>query len=262
MDKNLACKGSIKQFRNSENSKKIVGMTRGFFAFLKRLGALLLNLIFPPRCIFCENLMPADTRINICKSCADTIPLSNSYMYLKTDKTEYANTDACDVFLWVYQYSGAVKAAIRRYKFHNKPSYFRTFSQILAYEIKNKLDIENIEMILCVPLHKQRERMRGYNQARLLSRAVSRELNIPDKSNLLVRVKNTKPQSLLGKEQRSENIKGAFRVVNENEIKGKKILLIDDILTTGATLNECARVLKEAGAIQVNAAVISSGRKY
>lgn len=116
-------------------------------------------------------------------------------------------------------------------------------------------------MIISIPLHHKKELSRGYNQALLISKALSRELKIPECSGVLKRIKYTDAQSLLKKGDRSINVKGAFRVINSDMIKDKSILLVDDILTTGSTANECSKVLKEAGARIVDAAVIASGKK-
>jgi ComF family protein len=117
------------------------------------------------------------------------------------------------------------------------------------------------DTIISVPLHRQRELNRGYNQSRLISGALSRKLGLPDNSKLLQRVRNTQSQSLLAREERSLNLVDAFAVVDTSGVKGKNILLVDDIMTTGYTLNECAKALKAAGARTVVGAVVASGRK-
>ncbi|NMB98546.1 MAG: ComF family protein [Clostridiaceae bacterium] len=113
------------------------------------------------------------------------------------------------------------------------------------------------DMIISVPLHKEREKERGYNQACLVSKELSRIMKLPEISDILIRKKNTSPQSLLHGEERSDNIKNAFEVADINKVKGKKILLVDDVLTTGSTVNECSRTLKKAGAVKVDIAVIA-----
>jgi ComF family protein len=118
------------------------------------------------------------------------------------------------------------------------------------------------DIIISVPLHKQKQRSRGYNQSYLISRILSREIGVMEGSYLLSRVKNTKSQSTLSKKERISNIENAFKVLRPCEIDGRRVLLVDDVLTTGCTLDECSKVLKAAGAIEVVAAVIASGRKY
>jgi ComF family protein len=116
-----------------------------------------------------------------------------------------------------------------------------------------------IDVIVPVPLHKIRLDERGYNQSELLARELSYRLNI-FMSKALRRVRNTTTQTALHKEERIENVKGAFKVTYKDTIVGKNVLLVDDVLTTGATLDECAKVLKENGAKDVYVATIATGK--
>lgn len=113
---------------------------------------------------------------------------------------------------------------------------------------------------MSVPLHRRRKIRRGYNQSLLISERVAGKLNKPDISRLLLRTKNTEAQSGLEGDKRSSNVKNAFKVKDAGCLKNSTILLIDDILTTGSTINECCKVLKEAGAAKVHAAAAASGR--
>lgn len=139
-------------------------------------------------------------------------------------------------------------------------SYYRVFARLLADKIKNTEELPNIDVILSVPLHKKKEQKRGYNQAYLITKELGRLLKTQEKSHVLKRIKNTESQSLLPKYKRQSNVKGAFLVVYPSQIEGKNVLLVDDIITTGSTLNECSRILKEAGAKNVFVAVLATGR--
>ncbi|WP_324359033.1 ComF family protein [Acetivibrio sp.] len=216
----------------------------------------IINLIFPPKCIFCGTILNTDTKIEICKECYEQISFKEEASINPQGKYNYYDSVIC-----VCDYSGIVKEAIRRYKFYNKPSYYRTFARLLAQKIKELTQWQKFDMIVSVPLHPNRERNRGYNQSYLIARQLSRELGIKNESRLLVRVKNTNSQSLLKRDDRLINIKDAFKITNASKIEGKTMFLVDDILTTGSTLNECSRVLKEAGAKKIVAAVIASGRR-
>lgn len=110
------------------------------------------------------------------------------------------------------------------------------------------MDIEQFDFMVPIPLHPTRKRERGYNQSFLLASQLSRIFNINLNINLLIKTKNTKNQSLLSKKERWTNITGAFKIKNPNEVNNKSILLIDDLLTTGATSSEAAKALKSAGA--------------
>ena len=110
------------------------------------------------------------------------------------------------------------------------------------------MDIEQFDFMVPIPLHPTRKRERGYNQSFLLASQLSRIFNINLNINLLIKTKNTKNQSLLSKKERWTNITGAFKIKSPNEVNNKSILLIDDLLTTGATSSEAAKALKSAGA--------------
>ncbi|NJD03310.1 MAG: ComF family protein, partial [Ruminiclostridium sp.] len=166
----------------------------------------------------------------------------------------------CDAAVSVCRYTGIVKHSLVKYKFYNKPGYYRTYAKLLTKHIFKVTNSTKFDMIISVPLHRNREIKRGYNQALLISKALGRETGIRECSKLLVRTRDTGAQSLLDRESRLVNVKDAFRITNAELIKGKNILLIDDILTTGTTVNECARTLKKAGANTVTAAVIASGQ--
>ncbi len=216
----------------------------------------IINLIFPPKCIFCRTILNTKTEIEICKECYEQISFKEGASINPGGRFNYYDSVIC-----VCDYSGIIKEAIRRYKFYNKPSYYRTFARLLAQRIKELTQWQKFDMILSVPLHPERERSRGYNQSYLIARQLSRELGIKNESKLLARVKNTHSQSLLQRDDRLINVKDAFKVTNASKVEGRAMFLVDDILTTGTTLNECSRVLKEAGAKKIVTAVIASGRR-
>ena len=132
---------------------------------------------------------------------------------------------------------------------------------IIAHFIlsENKLIFQNKEnsLLAPIPLSKSRERWRGFNQATLLANELSRFLKIPLLNNNLIKIKKTQPQVELKREQREENIKGAFKLKNPQKVRGKRIFLVDDVFTTGSTMEECARVLKKAGGKEVWGIVVA-----
>lgn len=220
----------------------------------------IINLIFPPKCIFCESIVNLSSFISICEDCYKKIPFSHQeYTELSN---EYPYTSFHIKLVCLCEYEGIIKQSLIRYKFMNKQSYNRTFGIMLAEKIKKMTSCRNFDIIVSVPLHKTKERLRGYNQAYLIAREVSRKMKVSENSQLLSRIRNTKSQSKLDKNDRVLNVKDAFKVKNEKWIKDKTILLIDDIATTGATMGECCKSLLEAGAKEVVCAVIASGRKY
>lgn len=218
-----------------------------------------INVIYPPKCIFCQSLLEYDITLHICSECYAKLPFAKEMLLTASQE---GGKNSCDGAISVFQYTGVVKDSLIRFKFYNRPGYYRTYARLIALRLVKMVDIKQYDMVLSVPLHKQKEFSRGYNQAFLISRALCRELKLPEGSRLLKRFIHTDTQSLLDKEKRLQNVKGAFIVKAPENIKGKSLLLVDDILTTGSTLEECSRMLKEAGALRVTAVVVASGRKY
>jgi ComF family protein len=149
------------------------------------------------------------------------------------------------------EYTGSLREIIHYYKF-SKKSYL---SEPLADLMMKILDIKNmfgnIDAIIAVPLHRKRRKERGFNQSYLVAKRLGRKLHIRVERRVLFRIKKSQPQIDLPAHQREKNVMGAFKVRKAKRIRGKRILLIDDVMTTGATVNECARVLKRSGSKEI-----------
>jgi ComF family protein len=145
-----------------------------------------------------------------------------------------------------------LKEIIHQFKYRSHPSLARPLARLLLSVYRSNLAELSSDLIIPVPLHKLRERERGFNQAFELSRQFSRLTCIPLPTGLLVRTKPTKVQAGLSRRQRRLNLRGAFEVSRSGMIRDKTLLLIDDVFTTGATLNECAKILKDHGARRIN----------
>lgn len=117
--------------------------------------------------------------------------------------------------------------------------------------------LKKYDIILIVPISKQRKRERGYNQSGLVAKEISKIISVKIEKNKIYKIKNIRPQSTLNKQQREENIKQAYKVKNIENIRNKKILIFDDIYTTGSTVNECARMLNKAGIDKKNIGVLT-----
>lgn len=192
------------------------------------------NVVFPPKCCVCGTI--GDDAF--CQKCVSQIK------YIP----HTAGTTAS-----VAVYDGVIKKAIKKLKFNKKKQLAPVLSKIML----NNARITDFDAIIPVPLHKTRSKVRGFNQSELLAKDISVFYKMPILTDILVRVKNTSPQFGLKKGERHANIQGAFAVTGADKITGKKILLIDDILTTGATLNECKNELLSAGAERVMAYTLS-----
>lgn len=147
------------------------------------------------------------------------------------------------------RYEGPLKDAIIKYKYNGKKSYAKYFSAL----IERKIEDEKIEfdLIIPVPLHWKKEFLRGFNQSALIGNYISRKFNKKMYQNVLIKSKNTKSQTELSEKERRENVKDSFKLKNLEIIKDKVVLLIDDVYTTGATTEECKKILLKNGAKKV-----------
>lgn len=157
-------------------------------------------------------------------------------------------------------YEGVGRETVHALKFNRKPRLAQPMGELMAEVMKRALEGENRllpspwrqpDLIVPVPLFPKTQRQRGYNQAALLAEVVGQLLDIPVETNALVQIRPMKPQATLGERERWENVKGAFEVTDPSRIKGCVVLVVDDVMTTGSTLNEVAKVLKKAKALYV-----------
>ena len=211
---------------------------------------LLAELLFPPKCVLCGAVLK-NGETDLCRVC-------------RVDAPEYPNRKIklqfLDSFVAVWYYEGNVRRSLLRYKFHNKRSYSLSYGRILAMKLLEESP-EGFDMLTWVPVSRLRRLRRGYDQVELLADAVGKELGIPPVSTLK-KIRNNRPQSRLkSAEARRANVLGAYRTVEAVSVKGKRVLLLDDILTTGATAGECARMLLSAGAKEAHCAAVAAARK-
>ena len=212
-----------------------------------RLFSLLLDLLFPPKCIFCGRVLhKADDEL--CEKCTESLPY--------TDYGGMQEGDYFDISVSPLYYKGVVRKSLLRYKFGNASAYADTYGKMLADCIIENPDVD-YDIITWVPLSSKRRRSRGYDQAMLLAQATA--LNLDDVAvQTLNKPDDVHAQSDLSSvAERRANISGAYEVLDEGLVDGKSVLLIDDIITTGSTLSECAKVLLEAGASRVMCATLA-----
>lgn len=152
----------------------------------------------------------------------------------------------------VFLYRDSVRELIHFFKYHHKTGLRFLFSRLLSEFLEYyRVSLEGYDAVVAVPLHPSRKRERGYNQAGLLAELVAEHLGLPVLKKELRRVRPTRSQTELSRKERWTNISGAFRIKHSQTFKSKKVLLVDDLLTTGATASEAAWVLKNAGAQRV-----------
>ena len=211
---------------------------------------IILDLFYPPRCAFCHKFVESSEGIFF-PQCRKVLP----YTHGEGQRKKVAHTDKC---LSPLYYEGLVRQSLLRYKFHSATAYAAVYGEILSkYIDENGI---SCDIITWIPLSKKRKRTRGYDQAELIAEEIARIKGLKCVP-LIRKVKDTKAQSKTGNaEKRRANISGAYSLCSGAEVKDKRILLVDDIVTTGSTFAEAASVLKKAGASELVAVAVARKR--
>lgn len=207
----------------------------------------LLDLLFPPKCILCQSILHKN-EVDICQKCRNSVEY-----FTKPDR----NISFVAGWTALWYYKDNVRKSLLRYKFHNRRHYGAAYGRMLALKQMEKPLCE-YDILSYVPLSRKRLRKRGFDQVAEIARTMGQELGTPVRLTL-EKVRNTGVQSTLQDvSQRRANVLGAYRALDPAQIAGKRILLLDDIITTGATVSECARVLLTAGAKEVYCAAVAA----
>ena len=215
-----------------------------------KLYYFLMHLLFPPKCILCGKLLEKQEQ-DLCRKC-------------RVDSPEYPirkeRLQFLDSFTAVWYYESSVRRSLLRYKFYGARSYAPGYGRLLAMKLL-KSHPDGFDCLTWIPVSRLRKLRRGYDQVELIAAAVGRELGM-EPVPLLKKVRHNRPQSgISDAAKRRANVLGVYREIDRQAIAGKRILLLDDILTTGATAGECARVLLTCGAKEVHCAAIAAARK-
>ncbi|MBQ3145908.1 MAG: ComF family protein [Clostridia bacterium] len=207
----------------------------------------ILELIYPTTCGFCDKIC----KTGLCKRCELKLKKYQIDLIKKHKKMSFNES------MHIFIYEDLIREKIISYKFNNKAYLHKTFSKIILKNEKVCGFLKKYDIIIPVPIHKKRKLERGYNQTELIAKEIANQTHLKLEKNILIKQKNIIPQSSLNKSEREQNIKNAFIAKNIEKIINKKILLFDDIYTTGSTANECAKVLKKQGAKQVGVLTIA-----
>jgi len=218
----------------------------------------LISIIFPDRCPFCGSAI--DHKSIFCDDCGRELLWTSKHSVCpRCGKIECVcgTSPFLDKMYVPLFYSGKVKDAVRNFKFNGRKAYSRQFAKLISAFIVRENPEYDFDVIIPVPMTKKDIRKRGYNQSELLAEFIGKNLGINTDFTSLVKVKQTEKQhNLKGKADRLKNLKGAFET--RGDLKGKSVLICDDVITTGSTMKEVSAVLKKAGAAKISAAVIST----
>lgn len=225
----------------------------------------LLDLLFPPRCPFCDEI----TFEGVCEFCRKKVTMVTDPFCMKcgkpvTDRTrEYC--EDCTSMRHGFEsgrallvYDDMVRHSIYHFKYASRKEYAKVYAKMMGQNFKQYVEQISPDILIPVPLHKKRMKKRGYNQAQLVAKCLEKEWGIPCRADLVRRTKNTRPQKELDRAERQNNLKKAFKII-ENDVKLKTIILIDDIYTTGSTMDALAEALLQNGAAKVYFVTIAIG---
>jgi phosphoribosyltransferase len=224
----------------------------------------IINLIYPQTCGICGKI----NNKTICSKCNIQLKKQEKMGILTKEKLEENSLEMEKHFeelMYIFKYEGQIRELILDYKFNEKSYMYKTFVNFL---LKNKKIFENIkkyDKIIPVPISKKRYKERGYNQSLLIAKEISMQISYETNNNIklelvnncLIKTKNIIEQSKLNKEDRQHNIQGVYTLKNGSILTNKSILLIDDIYTTGSTVNECSRVLQQAKPNKIGVLVLA-----
>ena len=219
----------------------------------------LVDLIFPKLCCTCDQLLTKN-EVLVCFHCRSQLP---KICIQNPSRNELVNrfygkldTNFAVSYLYFYK-SGITQTLLHQFKYNNFPEIGQLIGKWIGYELVEKGLIENIDTIIPVPLHSKKKRKRGYNQSEFFAQGISEVTSIPTDFKSLCRINYEKSQTLKTREQRWESVKNAIVVNDSKKIADKNILLVDDIITTGATLEACGIQLLSNGAASTSIATIA-----
>ena len=214
-----------------------------------KITETLLQLLYPPKCLLCRKILAKD-ELDLCRKCRADGPECINFR----KKLPFIDSWAA-----VWYYEGNARRSLLRYKFRGARNYAQGYGRLLAMKLLEEHP-EGFDLLTWVPISSIRRFFRGYDQVELLAHAVGLELGM-EPMPLLRKIRHNRPQSsIVGEAKRRANVLGAYRAENAELLRGKRILLLDDIITTGATAGECARVLLTAGAKEIHFGAMAVAR--
>lgn len=210
----------------------------------------IVSLLFPPKCVLCNRILSRD-ELDLCHDCRVNAPECN----VKGVKLPFV-----DSWVALWHYDDTVRRSLLRYKFYGKRHYAISYGRLLAMKLQREREGE-FDLVTWVPISRWRRLRRGYDQVELLARAVCAELDV-EPVQCLKKIRHNRAQSkIVGQAHRRANVLGVYATVNEAQFRDQRVLLLDDIITTGATVGECARVLLTAGAKEVHCAAVAAANR-
>lgn len=241
-----------------------------FSTAFRSVAARVLDVFYPPRCVACDaDLLEVDGDVHLCGLCRVTLvglPIARCERCAAASEAP-STEDGCmrcrsvkprfDAAFALGDYHGLLRELVLRTKRPHELPLTSTLGKLLAERVGTNVAAWRPEVVVPIPMHWQRRLVRGANGPDALAHVLASRLRVPAETRALVRRRNTSPHSRLPPSRRFANIRGAFAVRSGYDLRGARVLLVDDVLTTGATASEAARQLKRAGVVAVAAAVLA-----
>ena len=229
-----------------------------FFGEPKYFANNLFDFILPRFCCSCKTKLSVK-QDTMCGNCLSKIQRSTSSRLKREYERKFLNNKIISEFYspFVFEKDKELQHAIHALKYDKRFPVGIFLGKVLATEIMSSKTNWNFDLIIPIPLHQLKKAERGYNQAYYIAKGVGSKLKVRVSDRAVKRIKYTQSQTTMNLNEREENISGAFKIRNQKTVRGKNILLVDDVITTGATISECGKVLLEAGATKIYAASIA-----
>ena len=208
---------------------------------MQQLASGVHSLLFPAACAGCGAAQEQARQEPLCPACLRQMPIQQPPLCYRAG-------------LWAlspWAYEGTARELVLALKYNGRLPLASFLAREMAGAVRERLGEDPADLVAPIPLHPARRRERGFNQAELLAQALARELGIPHRADLLARRRATRPQTELTRRDRSDNVRGAFTLEPGQRLDGLRCLLVDDVLTTGATAAACARLLRAGGTASV-----------
>src|SRR5580692_3194283 len=240
---------------------------RGVRGWLAEASDAVVSIFFPAGCRICDQLLVRASRVPFCEDCLDSFEgppekkcgiCGQGFAWMTVEEGEPLVCQTCKQKTYSFErarsygvYEGPLVRAILLLKWERMEPLGDWFAGRLAEIVRQESGQLATDVVVPVPLHRDRERQRGYNQASLISKSLARKLGLPHKAVLLMRTRPRPDKQVLTLQERWESVRGAFATRPGSQVDNKRVLLVDDVMTTGATLDACARALLESGAKSV-----------
>jgi ComF family protein len=211
-----------------------------------KLFTLINHLLFPEKCVLCGQILRKE-QLDLCSKCR----IDQPECAVSREKYPYL-----DSWIALWDYRDNVRHSLLKYKFSGRRNYAAAYGRLLSMKLLRE-DRTGVDLITWIPISQKRLKKRGFDQVELLAHKVSQELQIPAMALLWKKRDNPQQSRIVGNAQRRANVLGVYRSLDPELFRGKRVLLLDDIITTGATVSECARTLLLAGAKDVRCAAMA-----